>query len=304
VKVEIVRLKLNNRAWPTTLKVESVAEFVSNVSLITRLSDFRYAFRGHGDKRWDFMASVFRESEGLWHKEKDIHLAALCRTPSEFISDKTTYDRMVRLQHFSLPTRLLDVTSNALVALYFSVSNNAHDSVDGDVLVLQIPEKRSKTFQSDTVAIVANLTLLSYVEQQSIFRNTGLDIEEFNKIEAVRKLVEFVQSEKPYFTARINPADLQEKWFVSSKRDNPRVTAQLGDMIIFGSFGKQTKTTLTDAAKANPINVNRIIVPSTAKKQIREELAHLGFSDETMFPGLETATKEIKRIFRHVKSAF
>ncbi|MBW4236742.1 FRG domain-containing protein [Enterobacter roggenkampii] len=32
--------------------------------------------------------------------------------PNEFSSDKTMFDRLVRMQHFGLPTRLLDVTSN------------------------------------------------------------------------------------------------------------------------------------------------------------------------------------------------
>jgi hypothetical protein len=61
--------------------------------------------------------SVFR-SELRRRNEKLMFDQLLAMNPSDFVGDSTTLDKLVRMQHHGLPTRLLDITANPLMALF------------------------------------------------------------------------------------------------------------------------------------------------------------------------------------------
>src|SRR5438067_1338092 len=100
------------------------------------------------------------------------------------------FDRLVRMQHFGLPTRLLDVSLNALVALYFAADTGPGGAAaDGVVMGFSIPEEREKYFDSDCVSCLAHLANMTHREKRTIYelresRRKGLTkeqrIKEFN----------------------------------------------------------------------------------------------------------------------------
>lgn len=116
--------------------VEKLSEFFEVVdSFMTR--DEKFWFRGHGDCAWKLAPSALRPRR---REDRDTALAlvdefrryAVIKIPNPPAPDE--HMQWVQLaQHYGLPTRLLDWTENAVVALYFSCTQEP--ASDGIVMV-------------------------------------------------------------------------------------------------------------------------------------------------------------------------
>lgn len=107
---------------------------------------------------------------------------------------------LVKMQHYGVPTRILDLTRNALVALYFSCVSRLDK--DGEVILLQIPNNDVCYFDSDKVSILANLAkqkndfIFDYHPSFS-YKNRN-DVEYVNN-EYFGYLLHSIKEEKPHF---------------------------------------------------------------------------------------------------------
>lgn len=147
------------------IEIDSVVRYITEVDELLKQSKFNpkvhtVFFRGHADKLWDLKPSLLR-NEGLIKNEDLMFRMTVAKYAPEFKMCTSTLDYLVKMQHYGLPTRLLDLTTNPLVALYFACEElQAYDNVKGkcgEVVVLKVPTLSIKHYDSDTVSILSNI---------------------------------------------------------------------------------------------------------------------------------------------------
>jgi FRG domain protein len=142
-------------------EIHSVPEFLEKILQVKKETGTETFYRGHAAEGWDLSPSIFRASEerGI-RNEHLLYRDMVARLPQTFSGCQSALDYLVQMQHYELPTRLLDVTTNPLVALYFAcqVSNEEH----GRVYLFSVQEDRIKHYDSDTVSVLANLAKCDY----------------------------------------------------------------------------------------------------------------------------------------------
>lgn len=102
------------------IEIDSVSSFIRAVKDLKESADgssTELYFRGQDAEFWDIEPSVFRN--GMLSVEHRLMQIPLQKIPTEFKEFHTVFDIMTKYQHYGMCTRLLDLTTNPLVALYF-----------------------------------------------------------------------------------------------------------------------------------------------------------------------------------------
>ncbi|WP_321337384.1 FRG domain-containing protein [uncultured Cohaesibacter sp.] len=289
-----------------TTKITSVTDFISKALQWKHNGRAPTAFRGQKFYNWPTLPKIFRPDLGISEQEHKIVREISTLHPDDFTNDATSFERLVRMQHYGLPTRLLDVTQNPLVALWFASeectaeevgpNSDEGESMDGKVQAFFVPERRDTYFDSDRVSLLANMSWLNAECKEKIWKHIEDEIDEFNKLPEVDKLFYQVSLERPSFrSGRIDPNDLKLPLFVRPKLSNKRILAQFGAFVIYGREWSSRKQREKVDEKIN-MHVRRYLIPAEHKEKIRGELARLGVHANTLFPEIEsTANVLIKR---------
>ena len=277
---------------PTNPKVSKVQGFIGKVLSLDKNEGYEVFYRGHSNKKkYKLEPSLFRRDEDGNYLYKDnehiLYRELLVSNSSDFQSDVYTLDSLVRMQHYSLPTRLLDITSNPLIALYFACKSSL--DVDGEVIIFSMKRNAIKYFDSDVASCIANLARLPQTEKDEI----NFDEDQFNDQPPVKRLLHFIREEKPFFEPGIIPSDLRKIICVKGKQSNDRITSQSGAFLLYGLDA------VFDESGTPDIAVSRITI--TNKKSILKELDLLNINESTVFPYIENSAKYVADKFKFNK---
>ena len=298
-------------------------------------------FRGHADKDWQMLPSIYR-AQHLIENEDKIIKDALTYCPDDFLPSDTLFEKLVKLQHYGCYTRLLDLTANALVALYFAALS--YSNKDGELIILDIPDTEIKYGDSDTVATLSAISLRSFLFNiYKAIENADADriLKEYEYAERMKKeyrhlefntiipflrkykiiegkkafllsfnnntdiisLLHDIQTDKPSFRPVIDYKDLQRVLCVRAKLNNQRISRQQGCFLLFGIRDSKTEpAAIPDEWQRFASNSQKILVKAENKAAIMQELKSFGISKRTLFPKLEAQATEIMNHYKPQKN--
>ena len=261
-------------------------------------------YRGEASGDWCLTPSVMRTAR-FRESEAEMLVEIRSRRPQDFASETTAIGHMVIARHHELPTRLLDVTSNPLIALFHAVSKTAKAN-NGRVHIFVLPHSMVKPFNSDTVSIVANFARLPRGEQNLLLgktkEDTKYDVDPsgpprsggYRYRAALEHLYQLIQEEKPSFAERIDPRDFLRVFIVEPQRSFERLRAQSGAFLLSGLHDRYEEKNIKEWNSDIPMYHHFVLtVPARAKDGIREELSMVNITRENLFPSLEETAKAI-----------
>lgn len=216
---------------------------------------------------------ILRKDSYLKH-ESDFYSDLQNMHQSEFINQDDFIDKLALMQHYGAPTRLLDMSVNPYISLYFACEET-DDPEDSGYVYMYVQNPVHK--DDPVIRILSWMACNKWNSLEEACQFYEVHYGKTVNIEEIRKSI-------------ARPQFIYQKDFNDS--GNVRLKAQQGTFVICGEKQIEDKWTITTLDSVLPVLVFR--VPKEFKKSIRNELEHFGINESTIYTDLASATKYLR----------
>lgn len=280
------------------IEVDSVSSFISAIKNLRESQNgtsTELYFRGQEVEFWDIEPSIFRNDMlSIEHKLMQIPLQKI---PMEFKGFDSLFDVMTKYQHYGMCTRLLDLTTNPLVALYFACKihgtekyETEDDSVEQEPYGVVYYTNNYYPSQSTDKEVKIVTALASYDLSKENTIGTVLDklrmdnlINDETKVRWLKKeyVIEFIKI-------------IQRNYMVVPTYTNERLQRQNGVFLLASMFSVNIGASVKDGVITKSKNNLRdefdskyFYIKGENKDSILKELDMYNINEATLFPELE-----------------
>lgn len=240
--------------------ITSISDLLKNMKEDAKPYKGQLWFRGQSVFSWKLQPSYLRKDINI----SEFTLITKFKQNASLLIDRAPsndYDWLFQMQHHGVPTRLLDWTESALIALYFVVEDNDAIKQDGALWIL-LPTELNKN--------------------ANIYSDENAYIPSFEELILQNYAPEVFHQEK---NTKLFPVA------AIASRNNTRMQAQLSVFTI----SHRDKTPIEDIG--NKKHIWKYKVPAKSKKSIKDELSLLGITKFQVFPELSSIGEIIKNEF-------
>lgn len=275
------------------INIKSVDQFISKLEELPEKTTV--LFRGHSNINYSIQPSLFRMPK-FYKNEYRMYQEMVIRCSEYFSSCHSHLDFLVEMQHYGLPTRLLDFTFNPLIALYFACENQLNT---GEVIIYTVNNQELYYDKDEKVSILSCLSMLPYNKQTEILSSLS---DKIGNSSAQDELIDEIRIERPSFARKLSIVDLRSPIFVKPTRNNKRIAHQEGAFLLWGldtvHYSNQNIENFIGDQEKYRFELNErkqiFFIEQSNKEKIIKTLNRIGINKAFVYPEIDDVADYIK----------
>lgn len=186
-------IEFENLAINSEVEIDDISVLISMTTLLNN----KVIFRGQSNKEWKITPSIFRNGWDL-ENEKELYKDIQQWNHNKF-SSEDFIENICNMQHYGVPTRFIDWTTNPLYALYFAVSSKTYKDSDGKIFCVEC----KNTYDSESDVYNELKEFLSYRCKSCNSLDSNKNNNEKILLRAIREKSRHVFIKTKYYNNRI-----------------------------------------------------------------------------------------------------